>query len=63
VEGDWEKLHSHNKEETREELRARQPIGRLGKPQEIRSMVRYLASDESAFVAGSIFTIDGRWAA
>jgi 2-keto-3-deoxy-L-fuconate dehydrogenase len=63
VEGYLEKFHSHNKEETREQLRARQPIGRLGKPEEIASMVRYLASDEAAFVSGSIFTIDGGWTA
>jgi len=63
VEGYLEKFHSHNKEETRAELRARQPIGRLGQPHEIASMVRYLASDEAAFISGSIFTIDGGWTA
>jgi 2-keto-3-deoxy-L-fuconate dehydrogenase len=63
VEGYLEKFHSHNKEETRVELRARQPIGRLGQPHEIASMVRYLASDEAAFVSGSLFTIDGGWTA
>jgi NAD(P)-dependent dehydrogenase (short-subunit alcohol dehydrogenase family) len=63
VEGYLEKFHSHNKEETRAELRARQPIGRLGQPQEIASMVRYLASDEAAFISGSLFTIDGGWTA
>jgi len=63
VEGYLEKFHKHNKEETRAELRARQPIGRLGQPQEIASMVRYLASDEAAFITGSIFTIDGGWTA
>jgi 2-keto-3-deoxy-L-fuconate dehydrogenase len=63
VEGYLEKFHSHNKQETREQLRARQPIGRMGKPEEIASMVRYLASDEAAFVSGSIFTIDGGWTA
>jgi NAD(P)-dependent dehydrogenase (short-subunit alcohol dehydrogenase family) len=56
VEGYLDKFHAHNKEETRAELRARQPIGRLGQPHEIASMVRYLASDEAAFVSGSIFT-------
>lgn len=59
VEGYLEKFHKHNKEETRAELRARQPIGRLGQPDEIASMVRYLASDEAAFITGSLFTIDG----
>jgi NAD(P)-dependent dehydrogenase (short-subunit alcohol dehydrogenase family) len=63
VEGYLEKFHSHNKEETRAELRARQPIGRLGQPQEIASMVRYLACDEAAFISGSLFTIDGGWTA
>ena len=63
VEGYLEKFHKHNKEETRIELRARQPIGRLGRPHEIASMVRYLASDEAAFISGSIFTIDGGWTA
>jgi 2-keto-3-deoxy-L-fuconate dehydrogenase len=63
VEGYLEKFHKHNKEETRAELRARQPIGRLGQPQEIASMVRYLASEEAAFISGSLFTIDGGWTA
>jgi 2-keto-3-deoxy-L-fuconate dehydrogenase len=63
VEGYLEKFHKDNKEETRAELRARQPIGRLGQPEEIASMVRYLASDEAAFITGSLFTIDGGWTA
>ncbi|HUN82840.1 MAG TPA: glucose 1-dehydrogenase [Terracidiphilus sp.] len=63
VEGYLEKFHKHNKEETRAELRARQPIGRLGRPEEVASMVRYIASDEAAFISGSTFTIDGGWTA
>ncbi len=63
VEGYLDKFHAHNKEETRSELKARQPIGRLGQPQEIASLVRYLVSDEAAFVSGSIVTIDGGWTA
>jgi 2-keto-3-deoxy-L-fuconate dehydrogenase len=63
VEGYLEKFHAHNKEETRAELRARQPVGRLGQPDEIASMVRYLASNEAAFISGSVFTIDGGWTA
>jgi len=63
VEGYLEKFHKHNKEEVRAELRARQPIGRLGRPEEVASMVRYLASDEAAFISGSLFTIDGGWTA
>jgi 2-keto-3-deoxy-L-fuconate dehydrogenase len=63
VEGYLEKFHKHNKEEMRAELRARQPVGRLGRPEEIASMVRYLVSDEAAFISGSLFTIDGGWTA
>lgn len=61
VEGYLDKFHKHNKEEVRAELRSRQPIGRLGQPEEIASMVRYLASNEAAFISGSLFTIDGGW--
>lgn len=63
VEGYIEKFHKHNKDEIRAELSARQPIGRLGQPEEIASMVRYLASSEAAFITGSLFTIDGGWTA
>jgi NAD(P)-dependent dehydrogenase (short-subunit alcohol dehydrogenase family) len=63
VEGYLEKFHKHNKDEMRAELRARQPIGRLGQPEEVASMVRYLASEEAAFITGSLFNIDGGWTA
>ena len=63
VEGYLDKFHKHNKEEMRAELRARQPVGRLGKPEEVASAIRYLASDEAAFVTGSLLTIDGGWTA
>jgi len=63
VEGYLDKFHKENKEEVRAELRARQPIGRLGQPEEVASMVRYLASSEAAFISGSLFNIDGGWTA
>jgi NAD(P)-dependent dehydrogenase (short-subunit alcohol dehydrogenase family) len=63
VEGYLDKFHKDTKEETRAELRARQPIGRLGQPDEIASMVRYLVSDEAAFITGACFSIDGGWTA
>lgn len=59
VEGYLEKFHKENKDEIRVQLRARQPMGRLGRPEEIASMVRYLASDEAAFITGSLMAIDG----
>jgi len=63
IEGYLQKFHKHNLDQAREQLRLRQPIGRLGRPAEIASMVRYLASDEAAFINGSVFTIDGGWTA
>jgi 2-keto-3-deoxy-L-fuconate dehydrogenase len=42
-------------------FRERQPMGRLGRPEEIASLAVYLASDESAFTTGTIQVIDGGW--
>jgi NAD(P)-dependent dehydrogenase (short-subunit alcohol dehydrogenase family) len=39
------------------------PIGRLGAPEDIAYMALYLASDESSWVTGSVFTIDGGYSA
>jgi NAD(P)-dependent dehydrogenase (short-subunit alcohol dehydrogenase family) len=63
VEAYLEKYHKHEKESMREQLNARQPIGRLGKPEEIAHLALYLASDEAAFTTGSVITIDGGWTA
>jgi 2-keto-3-deoxy-L-fuconate dehydrogenase len=63
VEGYLEKFHKDNKEEVRAELRARQPVGRLGRPEEVAAAVRYLASNQAAFVTGSLLTLDGGWTA
>jgi 2-keto-3-deoxy-L-fuconate dehydrogenase len=63
VEGYLEKYHKHEKEKVRAELNLRQPLGRLGRPEEIAQMALYLASDAAAFVTGSVMTIDGGWTA
>lgn len=39
------------------------PLGRLGTSEDIAAMALYLASDESSWVTGSVFTIDGGFAA
>lgn len=41
------------------EAEARHPVGRIGTPDDIAGLVLWLASDESGFVSGSVFTIDG----
>jgi 2-keto-3-deoxy-L-fuconate dehydrogenase len=46
-------------EKARAEFIARQPMGRLGSPEEIASLAVYLASDESSFTTGQTHIIDG----
>lgn len=43
------------------EFTARQPMGRIGDPQEIAALVLYLASDASGFTTGQTHIIDGGW--
>ena len=38
---------------------ARQPMGRLAKPEEIAPVIVFLASDESAFATGNVYSVDG----
>ena len=52
-----------NEEEARKAFIARQPMGRLGTADEIAALALYLASDESGFVTGQEFIIDGGWTA
>jgi len=59
VEAYLQKYHQGEIEETRKQLHARQPMGRMGRPDEIGPLALYLASDEAAFVTGAQFTIDG----
>jgi len=39
------------------------PAGRLGEPEEVASLVAYLASDEAAFLTGAGYLIDGGYTA
>lgn len=48
-------------EDIRKMFVARQPIGRVGKAEEIASLAVYLASDESGFTSGTNQIIDGGW--
>jgi 2-keto-3-deoxy-L-fuconate dehydrogenase len=50
-------------EKARREMAATQAVGRMGRPEEIAAAAVYLASDESAFVTGSEFVIDGGFSA
>lgn len=48
-------------EEVMKAFIARQPMGRIGKPEEIAALVVYLGSDESAYTTGAVHIIDGGW--
>ena len=50
-------------EKARHEMSATQALGRMAQPEEIAAAALYLASDESAFVTGTDFIIDGGWSA
>jgi NAD(P)-dependent dehydrogenase (short-subunit alcohol dehydrogenase family) len=59
VEAYLQKYHQGEIEETRKQLHARQPLGRMGRPDEIAPLALYLASDEAGYVTGSQMVIDG----
>ena len=63
VEGYLQKYHAHEIDKMRVELAARQPMGRLGTPEEIAAMVHYICSPEADFMTGSVVNIDGGWTA
>ncbi|SFC45019.1 SDR family NAD(P)-dependent oxidoreductase [Pseudoalteromonas denitrificans] len=48
-----------NKKQIHAEEAALQPLGRLGRPEEVANLVAFLASDESQFITGSLQVIDG----
>ena len=47
--------------DVRAQFEKRQPMGRLGRPEEIAALALYFASDESAFTTGTIAVVDGGW--
>lgn len=51
-----------NYEQAMKDFIARQPLGRIGKAEEIAALALYLASDDSAFTTGQGHIVDGGWA-
>lgn len=59
VDGFLEKNYPGREAEMFEKLSKTQPIGRMGKPDEIAMLALYLCSDAAAFITGSNYPIDG----
>jgi 2-keto-3-deoxy-L-fuconate dehydrogenase len=59
VDGFLSRNYPGREQEMFEQLSRAQPIGRMGKADEVAALVLYLCSDEAAFVTGSTYPIDG----
>ena len=59
VDGYLEKNYPGKELEMFEKLSKTQPIGRMGRPEEIAGLILYLCSDEAAFITGCDYPIDG----
>ena len=59
VDGFIAKNYAGKEEEMFEKLSKSQPVGRMGKPEEIASLALYLSSDEASFITGCDYPIDG----
>jgi 2-keto-3-deoxy-L-fuconate dehydrogenase len=59
VDGFVKKSYPGREEEMLQKLHAYQPIGRMGKPEEVAALALYLCSEEASFITGQAFPIDG----
>lgn len=59
VDGFLAKNYPGKEQEMFAKLSAAQPIGRMGRPDEIAALVAFLCSDDAAFITGSAYDIDG----
>ena len=59
VDGYLKKNYPGQEQEMFEKLSQTQPIGRMGKPDEVATLALYLCSDEAGFITGTNYPIDG----
>jgi NAD(P)-dependent dehydrogenase (short-subunit alcohol dehydrogenase family) len=59
VDGYLAKNYPGKEQEMFKELEKTQPVGRMGKPEEIGDLAVFLCSDEASFITGTDYPIDG----
>jgi 2-keto-3-deoxy-L-fuconate dehydrogenase len=59
VDGFISKNYSGKEKEMFDKLSGSQPLGRMGKPEEVADLALYLCSDNAGFITGTNFPIDG----
>ena len=59
VVSEWQKEAEREETELRPVDREQHPVGRVGRPEDIASMISYLLSDKSGFITGQNFLVDG----
>jgi 2-keto-3-deoxy-L-fuconate dehydrogenase len=59
VDGYLAKNYPGREKEMFEKLSKTQPIGRMGKPEEVANLALFLCSDEAKFITGTDYPIDG----
>lgn len=57
--GEWQKTSRREKAQLRPEDHGQHPAGRVGRPEDIASVVAFLISEENSFITGANFIIDG----
>jgi len=59
VDGYLDRTYPDNRDEMFEKLSKVQPIGRMAKPEEVAQLALYLCSDDSGYITGQSFNLDG----
>jgi NAD(P)-dependent dehydrogenase (short-subunit alcohol dehydrogenase family) len=59
VDSPWVRRLVEDVGESMDALRARQPMGRLGTPEDVADTIAFLLSERASFATGSVFALDG----